>query len=254
MRECVGVWCACACMSCFEPDCFADEVQDRFLCPICQGVMADPVQGPCQHEFGKDCIRQWLAPSSACPVCRLDLRQDGLVQARLMRELVETLPMRCIHQGQGCTARVTLVTRSSHVESECPFVTCRFENCHEVVPRTQKQSHEDACQHNPRGHAVRMASLDKIQRDIQGDIFNNLRVGVFDPLVDVQRRVTKNCVRLRQFEVALDTQSIPRGDEIARGRRKSLIKVLGELEAALEKFDHSIKEFQSNCPRGAGEG
>ena len=106
----------------------------------------------------------------------------------------------------------------------------------------------------PMSPQLKKGKAEHIEGASQGDIFNNLRVGVFDPLVDVQRRVTKNCVRLRQFEVALDTQSIPRGDEIARGRRKSLIKVLGELEAALEKFDHSIKEFQSNCPRGAGEG
>ena len=35
---------------------FVQEVDSEFLCPICLGVMNDPVDTPCAHSFCRVCI------------------------------------------------------------------------------------------------------------------------------------------------------------------------------------------------------
>ena len=39
-------------------------------CPICLDVLHEPVVSPCGHVFCYDCVRQSLAYSMTCPVCR----------------------------------------------------------------------------------------------------------------------------------------------------------------------------------------
>lgn len=50
-------------------------------CPVCNVAMCD-VLTPCAHAFCTTCISAWRRVSSACPICRADLRtcapNDGL--------------------------------------------------------------------------------------------------------------------------------------------------------------------------------
>ena len=47
------------------------EVDEELLCPICSGVLLDPVAAPeCEHAFCQPCISQWLTRRPTCPVDR----------------------------------------------------------------------------------------------------------------------------------------------------------------------------------------
>ena len=66
-------------------------VPDRFYCPIdIADIMTDPVQLPCGHNFGK-AIFKWLEKSSACPICRFEVKWYHWVEknTELQNEIIQ---------------------------------------------------------------------------------------------------------------------------------------------------------------------
>ena len=50
------------------------EVDEELICPICSGVLQDPVHTPqCEHAFCRDCIKKWLERTQACPIDRFSI-------------------------------------------------------------------------------------------------------------------------------------------------------------------------------------
>lgn len=46
-------------------------VDEELICPICSGVLQEPVHTPqCEHAFCKKCINNWLTQSTTCPIDR----------------------------------------------------------------------------------------------------------------------------------------------------------------------------------------
>ncbi|EGD82054.1 hypothetical protein PTSG_02736 [Salpingoeca rosetta] len=236
---------------CVDASWFVESVPERFMCPICHDVMVQPTQGPCQHEFGHQCIRAWIKDHPCCPVCRDPLTTSMLTPARLMRELVEELPLRCKFHNHGCQARITLASADAHLRDQCTVIECTMPECPEIVLREHLADHLKVCPHNPGAHAARMKTLEQQQQNMRVVLFENLRSGVVDPLVSVHKRLVQSQVRIRTFEQTLDEISIPRDDDVARSKRKELLRVLGQTEAAIDTLAKSISSFKAHCPSNA---
>eukprot|EP01147_Barroeca_monosierra_P001477 gene1478-4636_t len=227
-------------------DRFVDEVPERFLCPICQGVMASPVQGPCQHEFGCDCLRTWLSNHQSCPICNSYLTIDMLNPARLMRELIESLQVYCDHHLHGCDEHIAYGQIQSHIRQSCSHIRCRMNGCELIVLREHLEDHEGNCPHNPQGHNVRMSTLSNLRQDMLLKVTENLQTGVLDQLEPVERRLKQNNVRVENFVGKLDAVSIPKHDTIARAERRRLVNYLGSIEDVTAKLIQQISELK-NC-------
>lgn len=48
----------------------SNEINVSKTCGICQDTPQTHVITPCNHDFCKDCINNWLKQSSVCPYCR----------------------------------------------------------------------------------------------------------------------------------------------------------------------------------------
>ena len=63
------------------------------ICPICMGVVKDPVKDKCGHVYGKHCIKRWLAKSELCPLSRCPISK-GLLKDNHSKLKIGTLSAR----------------------------------------------------------------------------------------------------------------------------------------------------------------
>ncbi|CAB4026904.1 E3 ubiquitin- ligase NRDP1, partial [Paramuricea clavata] len=121
----------------FDTNRFQSTIDTSFTCPICFGVLKDPMQ--CEnneHYFCSGCIKKHLEKTShSCPVCREKLTAETLRKApRLIADVISRLKISCDHAARGCDAVLELEALQAHVQ-DCDFmpVTCSNDGCDEVV-------------------------------------------------------------------------------------------------------------------------
>ena len=80
------------------------SIVEALVCSICNDVLQDPVQTPCEHIFCTNCIKEWLeGGQKICPVDRQILTSAALKQPnRITKQLLGNLTVRCKHYGDGC--------------------------------------------------------------------------------------------------------------------------------------------------------
>ncbi|KOB74352.1 Early girl [Operophtera brumata] len=85
---------------------FQGDVDEELICPICSGVLEDPLQAPaCEHAFCRACITEWISRQPTCPVDRQAVTASQLRPVpRILRNLLSRLCTTCDNQphGSGC--------------------------------------------------------------------------------------------------------------------------------------------------------
>ncbi|KAI6062321.1 E3 ubiquitin-protein ligase NRDP1 [Aix galericulata] len=96
---------------------FQGDVDEDLICPICSGVLEEPVQAPhCEHAFCNACITQWFSQQQTCPVDRSVVTVAHLRPVpRIMRNMLSKLQITCDNAVFGCTAVVRLDNLMSHL-------------------------------------------------------------------------------------------------------------------------------------------
>jgi hypothetical protein len=130
----------------FDTNRFQSTIDTSFTCPICFGVLKDPMQ--CEnneHYFCSGCIKKHLEKTShSCPVCQEKLTVETLRKApRLIADVISRLKISCDHVARGCDAVLELEALQAHVQ-DCDFtpVTCSNDGCDEVVNKREVKHHE----------------------------------------------------------------------------------------------------------------
>lgn len=126
---------------------FVGVIDEELKCPICCGVLEDPMQGmDCEHAFCRKCIQQWMRNSETCPVDRQSLKPNQLQPIpRIVRNLLNHLQIKCDFAGRGCTEVIMLEELINHRQI-CPYnpeypVPCT-RNCGALVPKNQLDKHD----------------------------------------------------------------------------------------------------------------
>ncbi|XP_030621142.1 V(D)J recombination-activating protein 1 [Chanos chanos] len=95
-----------------------EELPPDFLravtCQVCDHLLADPVQSPCQHLFCRSCILKFnRALGSHCPACTLPYDVSDLTSpAKAFLGILHSLPLLC--PKEGCGERVKLDSFRDH--------------------------------------------------------------------------------------------------------------------------------------------
>lgn len=124
---------------------FQNKVDEEFICPICLGVLEEPVMVPrCEHSFCKNCINEWLDQQRSCPVDRQSVTSSELKPVpRILKNFLSHLLITCDFADLGCSVVVKLELLETH-EKECEHnpnrpVLCKY-GCRAVIAK-------DECQH-----------------------------------------------------------------------------------------------------------
>ena len=106
----------------YDLDRFTCDIDEELKCPICCGVLEDPLQGTgCEHVYCRKCIVEWMNNSETCPVDRNHLKPNQLqVIPRIVRNLLNHLRIKCDFHHSGCPEVVRLEELPIH-RSNCTF-------------------------------------------------------------------------------------------------------------------------------------
>ena len=82
-----------------------DTILTDLICTICNDVLKEPVQTPCEHCFCKTCITPWLQQGqNSCPVDRNPLTSYMLkTPNRMTMQLLNDLEIRCKNFTNECS-------------------------------------------------------------------------------------------------------------------------------------------------------
>ncbi|XP_072940359.1 E3 ubiquitin-protein ligase NRDP1 isoform X1 [Epargyreus clarus] len=130
----------------FEIKRFQGDVDEELICPICSGVLEDPLQAPaCEHAFCRACITEWISRQPTCPVDRQAVTASQLRPVpRILRNLLSRLCTSCDNAPHGCIAVLKLDSLASHLV-ECEFnpkrpMPCEA-GCGLVIPKDELAEH-----------------------------------------------------------------------------------------------------------------
>jgi hypothetical protein len=78
-----------------------NKVSKYLYCSICMEVFNDPVQGPCQHTFCRQCIESYFGKAAKvnCPQCRIKIEKKNLRKNMLAYQLINDLSIFCSNNG-----------------------------------------------------------------------------------------------------------------------------------------------------------
>jgi hypothetical protein len=132
---------------CFSEDMLIDPIpSEDLLCPICFGIMREPVLDPCNHRYNRECLRHWLNESDVCPISKLDLDIDDVKPLPELASVCPDVRTRCLYFDK-CEWTGTLGMLQSHLDQECAheFVLCELPDC-KGVERGLLPEHIGECQ------------------------------------------------------------------------------------------------------------
>uniref|UniRef100_G1Q8D6 E3 ubiquitin-protein ligase NRDP1 n=1 Tax=Myotis lucifugus TaxID=59463 RepID=G1Q8D6_MYOLU len=125
---------------------FQGDVDEDLICPICSGVLEEPVQAPrCEHAFCNACITQWFSQQHTCPVDRSVVTAADLSPVpRILQNMLSKLQITCDNAVFGCSAVVRLDNLRSHL-SDCEHNPRRPVTCEQgdglEMPKDELPSH-----------------------------------------------------------------------------------------------------------------
>ncbi|XP_075229631.1 E3 ubiquitin-protein ligase NRDP1 elgi [Lycorma delicatula] len=130
----------------FDVTRFKGEVDEELVCPICSGVLEDPLQAPsCEHAFCRACIQEWISRQPTCPVDRQTITSAQLRPVpRILRNLLSRLCITCDNASYGCNANIKLDSLAAHL-AECEHnpkrpIPCD-QGCGLIIPMDELKDH-----------------------------------------------------------------------------------------------------------------
>lgn len=98
----------------FEP--VDDEFAKLLVCPICLGIMVDPVITKCSHHFCKSCI----SSVQNCPLCRKAI--SLIISDKTICQIRDYISIKCLQEdkdGNKCCQIIKYGDINYHFKNEC---------------------------------------------------------------------------------------------------------------------------------------
>ena len=115
---------------------------EKYVCPICQEVLFEPVQTSCGHLYCEQCIKRSRSRSKRCPSCRAALEEEPRRDKFHERD-IKNLTVKCSNNSVGCVWTGELSAVVSHVSDVCAYQLVRCPNmCGEELKRRDIEQHK----------------------------------------------------------------------------------------------------------------
>ena len=166
---------------------FVDQLEDylkEIECPICCGIVSEPVLTSCGHLFCREChnkLESGRRPlggrrvlcSVECPVCK---QKHTTVQDSFINRRVKNLKVRCTNHLYGCKWVGCLGEEMQHrmTPNSCHFEVIQCpRGCGQTIQRMTQSHHLDKC--SMRSHKCQYCGEEGPLRNIVQDHLKNCR-------------------------------------------------------------------------------
>lgn len=121
-------------------------VQD-YVCPLCQGIILDPVVDPCAHIYCRTCILSHLSRDKTCPINNILLDEHGLNRLEVVNGILEKQMVRCKNRDFYCDWVGKLSELFTHLNVLCrrQLLDCTNKGCEVKIFREDLECHLELC-------------------------------------------------------------------------------------------------------------
>jgi len=125
---------------------FLNDVDSRYICPICLHCIRKPMQTYCGHRFCYACIKRIYGYNKmlTCPVDKQYSQVNQMFHDIAIEREIESLHTGCSHATEGCRWTGELRDLGRHKMS-CQMESVPCANCDVSVRRRDMADHETTC-------------------------------------------------------------------------------------------------------------
>ena len=127
----------------------------QYICPLCNGVLVEPLMDQKGHMFCKNCLSLYEKNSSSkhkkleCPVSNHVIKMANLKPNELIINYFKDMLCFCPNKKKGCKWEGKYYIRNKHKEKECKFIDselCPNEGCKKIIKTENLKYHlEEEC-------------------------------------------------------------------------------------------------------------
>ena len=75
---------------------------EEYFCPLCKGVLNDPVIDKCSHTFCKKCFEKFYNKYHKCPISKELLEDGNYTSVSLISKSIGKRQIKCKNVNKGC--------------------------------------------------------------------------------------------------------------------------------------------------------
>ena len=133
-----------------DPNLLIEKSNDieEFYCPLCNGILNDPVIDKCSHTFCKICFEKYYNKFKSCPISKQKLDEENLTLVPLISKTIGKKEIKCKNINKGCNWIGKISDLKKHLYEDCKkfLIKCPFENCNLNIMRENLNDHKNKCE------------------------------------------------------------------------------------------------------------
>lgn len=196
-------------MACYPYEIFLNqEMLEDMRCPVCSGVLKDPVMDLCGHSWGRECVTAFMLKQTVCPMTQRPLINEGIEMATCypVKSFVNKLKIKCVNYSD-CDWTNKVESLDHHLAQECPGqnVKCTNEGCTYTSIRRNVNDHKSKCTFRPMKCNACFAALRFLELDAHEEVCSERLIQCpFDCRKEIRKKNLNDHLEYECMEIEID--------------------------------------------------
>ena len=120
---------------------------DEFVCPLCKGILNEPIIDKCSHVFCKACIEKYYNIYKQCPISKNKINIKEITSINIITNRINKNKIKCKNYNKGCDWIGKILDMKNHILNDCQktLIKCPFENCNLLIMKEHLDNHIKEC-------------------------------------------------------------------------------------------------------------